>query len=149
MSYSTGEAIVLAILRNMERYNWQNTSRGDWKLLNSGVSETYAIIKPGFFSNAWESIGDGGLVLTTWRTIIEVWQRWVDDGPTITALEERVSEVIQKFDGYPTLDGTALIAFASGGGEMQQRWVKDGGPVWAVQEIYFDWQEEREITIAE
>jgi len=146
MSYSDGEAAVLELLRDMEQFDHRTVTRGDWKSLNSGAGNCYAIIRPGTFSNAPEAFGSS---ITTWRTTIELWQRWVDDSPTVIALEYLTHAVIAHVERYPTLNGAALIAQVAGGGEVQQRWIKDGGPQWAAQEIYIDWQEERYIDIAE
>ena len=148
MSYSTGEAALLAIIQAMPQFARLNAVRADWKPLNSGASGHYAVLKPGIFANAPQTLGDGATA-TQWRTIVEIWQRWVDDGPTVIALEELVQDVIEQVERYPSLDGTALMAWVAGGGEMQQRWLKEGGPMWAVWEVYVDWQEERYPDIAE
>lgn len=148
MSYSDGEAAILALLQAMPQFDRRNTARGDWKPLNSGQSDHYAILKPGIWANAQEALG-GGAAVTTWRTIIEVWQRWVDDGPTALALQALVAEVVDQLERYPALSGAALLAWVAGGGEMQQRWLKEGGPMWAVWEVYIDWQEERIISPVE
>ena len=148
MSYPTGEAKLLALIQGMAEFDRRNSARADWKLLNSGASDHYAILKPGPFINSSESLGSGSAV-TTWRTIVEMWQRWLDDGPTVLALEALVGAVIERLERFPSLEGVALMAGVSGGGEMQQRWLKEGGPGWAVQEVYVDWQEERFIDSAE
>ena len=57
--------------------------------------------------------------------------------------------VIEHLERYPSLDAAGLYAWISGGGEMQERWLKEGGPKWAVWEVYLDWQEERFIAAAE
>lgn len=148
MSYPTGEAAVLTLLQAMPEFDRRNAARADWKPLNSGASDHYAILKPGAFTNAQESIG-GEAAVTTWRTIIEVWQRWVDDGPTAVALQGLTQKVIEHIERYPSLGGEGLLAWVAGGGEMQQRWTKEGGPMWAVWEVYIDWQEERFISVNE
>lgn len=148
MSYLTGEAALLALIQAMPEFDRRNAARADWKPLSSGASDHYAVLKPGLFTNAQESIGAEATV-TTWRTIVEVWQRWVDDGPTAIALQELAQRVIEHLEGYPSLGGAALLAWVAGGGEMQQRWTKEGGPMWAVWEVYVDWQEERFISVAE
>lgn len=148
MSYPTGEGMVLTLLQGMDDFDRRNTARADWKPLNSGASDHYAVLKPGPFANVPETLGAGSAV-TTWRTVVEVWQRWVDDGPTVEALEALVGAVIEHLEQYPSLNGAALTAQVTGGSEMQQRWLKEGGPMWAVQEVYVDWQEERFIANAE
>lgn len=147
MSYSGGEQAILDQLREMRAFDRQNSSRGDWKPLNSGASDRYAVLRAGEFSV--ESDGLAGTSRIVWRTVIELWQRWKDDTPTIVALEDLVSEVIWHLERYPTLGGEALMARVSGGSEIQERWREKGGPGWAVQEVYIDWQEERFYDSAE
>lgn len=148
MSYSTGEAQIAELIQGATGFDRRNVARGDWKPLNSGRSDHYAIIRPGPFVNAPDTIGNGAAV-TTWRTVVEVWQRWVDDAPTAQSLQAHVQTVIEHLERYPSLDAAGLYAWISGGGEMQERWLKEGGPMWAVWEVYLDWQEERFIAAAE
>lgn len=147
MSYPTGEAALLAILQAMPQFTRANATRGDWKPLNSGASDHYAVLKPGAFSNLADGLS--GETVTTYRVVVEVWQRWVDDSPTLVALETLVGAVVGHVERYPTLAGAGLMATVAGGGEMQQRWLREGGPMWAVQEVYVDWQEERFYESAE
>ena len=148
MSYPTGEAKILELVQGMAAFDRRNSARADWKPLNSGMSDHYVVLKPGGFSNMPETLGAGSST-TTWRTVVEVWQRWVDDAPTVAALEELTQGVIEHLERYPSLDGAALLAWVAGGGEMSQRWLKEGGPMWAVWEVFIDWQEERFVTVAE
>ena len=147
MSYVTGEAAVAALLEQATAFNRHNVSRGDWKPLNSGASDHYAVLRPGEFSNVADGLS--GEALTTYRTIIEVWQRWKDDAPTVAALSGYVAAVVDRLERYPSLDGACLMARVGGGGEMSRRWLTEGGPLWAVQEVYCDWQEERFYSSAE
>lgn len=151
MSYPEGEAKLLLLLQGMSQFDRANTSRGDWKPLNSGASDHYAVLRPGPFVNEADSFGGlgGGEATTTWRTAVEVWQRWKDDAPTMLALEGLVSAVMLHLERYPTLGGVCQSAQVAGGSEMQRRWIEQGGPLWAVQEVYIDWQEERFISVAE
>lgn len=147
MSYAAGEERIAELLRAMRQFDRANVGRGDWKPLNSGASDHYAILKPG----AWTNSADGlnGEALTEYRTIIELWQRWVDDSPTVQALEALTQAVVEHLERYPSLDEMCLMARVAGGSDVQQRWLKEGGPVWAVQEVYLDWQEERFYVVAE
>lgn len=147
MSYGDGEANVLLRLQAMTQFGRTNATRGDWKPLNSGASDHYAVLRPGAFTMS--SDGLGGESLTLWRTVVEVWQRWKDDAPTLLALELLVSQVIGQLERYPQLGGAALMAQVAGGSEMSRRWLEQGGPLWAVQEVYIDWQEERFYSVAE
>lgn len=147
MSYSDGEGALLALLQAMPTFGRANASRGDWKPLNSGASDHYAILRPGEFSVVAEALG--GEVIVRWRTLIEIWQRWTDDTPTLLALEALVAAVIEHVERYPTLGGVSLMAQIAGGSELSRRRLEQGGPLWAVQEVYVDWQEERFYTAAE
>lgn len=144
MSYATGEAQIMAIIADMPDFRAGNVSRADWKPLNSGNAPHYAILKPGSWSNEPSSLS-AGAAITTWRTVIEVWRRWVDDAPTAAGLQELVGRLIDYLDRHPSLDGMALQGWVTGGSDMQQRWLREGGPMWAVWEVYIDWQEERFI----
>ena len=147
MSYSDGEAAILELVRALPNFGRSNATRGDWKPLNSGASAAYIVLRPGPFTVIAETLN--GESLRQWRTVIEVWQRWKDDTPTVVALEEHVSDVISHMEQHATLDGAALMANVAGGSEMQNRWLNQGGPQWAVQEVYIDWQEERFYSSAE
>lgn len=147
MSYAQGEAALLALIQAMPGYSRVNASRGDWKPLNSGASDHYTVLRPGAFTVATDGLG--GESLTAYRTVIEVWQRWKDDTPTLVALEGQVAAIVEHLERYPSLNGVALMAQVGGGSEMSRRWLEQGGPVWAVQEVYFDWQEERFYSSAE
>ena len=147
MSYSDGEAAILGLIRAMPAFDRANVSRGDWKPLNSGASDHYAVLKPGDFTVMAEALG--GEAIVQWRTVIEVWQRWKDDSPTLLALEGHVAAVIGHLERYPALGGVCLMARVAGGSELSRRWLEQGGPLWAVQEVYVDWQEERFYTSVE
>jgi hypothetical protein len=152
MSYSAVEALALTQVRAVSGYNTTNTSRGKWGILNSGKSTDgrYAILKPGPFVTAQGAMAAN---VNTWRTIIQVWRRYKDDGDTLTNLEADVELLRVRFAQYRKLaDTTNKISDASivGGGEVQERWTKGGnGPAWLMQEIYLDTQEFDEVTYAE
>lgn len=147
MSYSDGEAKALTLIQAMPQFGRANATRGDWKPLNSGASDHYVVLRPGAFAVVNEGLG--GESVRQWRTVVEVWQRWKDDSPTLLALETLVSQVVDHLERYPSLGGTTLMAAVTGGSEMQRRWLTEGGPLWAVQEVYIDWQEERFYEPAE
>lgn len=147
--YSDGEALVLAQLRNVSGFSASNTSRGKWKILNTGNSSFYGIVKPGAFSRSQSAMSAN---LTEWKTIIQVWQRYKDDGDTLTDLEENVENVINRFDQYRKLaDTTNLIidSFINEGKEVEEMWTKDGGLSWLKQELIVTWQEVQNVTYAE
>lgn len=143
MNYPHGEALIATLLDGMTEFATGTVTRQKWAVLNSGRAAQYAVLRPGAFS-----LGADGLGLSAgaqWRTVVELWQRWLDDGATTVALQELTMKVIDRLQQYPTLGdttGRVVWAFVTGGGEMLERWVTDRGPSWAVWEVYVDWREE-------
>lgn len=101
--YSDIEALWLARVRAISGYSDSNTSRGKWGILNSGASERYVIVKPGSRDRQMNSIGGGRL--ETSQTVIEVWQKYRDDGDTLTTLQTAVDTLLDALDRYPRLGG--------------------------------------------
>jgi hypothetical protein len=149
MSYSTGEALVLTQLQAVTGFSSSNTSRGKWGILNSGKDDNYGIIKPGSFSREESAMSANA---TEWKTVIQVWQRYKDDGVTLTNLEAHVDNIITRFDQYRKLadtTGTVIDSFIDTGGEAQEMWNKSGGLSWLKQEITVTWLEHSTIVYAE
>jgi len=149
MSYSAGEALILTQLQAVTGFSSTNTSRGKWGLLNKGVSNHYGIIKPGAFTREQSAMGANA---TLWTTIIQVWQRYKDDGDTMTDLETHVANIITRFDQYrkaADTTGTIIDVLINAGGEMQEMWNKDGGLSWLKQDITVTWLEHNNVTYAE
>ncbi len=84
MSYASGEAAVLSILRLHADYNDKNTSRGNWKILDSGAAAHYAVLRMGAATNEAHTTTSA---MTTWATEIMVYRRYIDDGPSAIALQ--------------------------------------------------------------
>lgn len=151
--YSEGEALALTVLRTVTGFtnvtDKINTSRGKWGILNSGASDHYGILRPGTFTRRQSAMSAN---TTTFQTIIEVWQRYVDDGDSMTNLEAYVKAVMNIFDQKRKLGdatNTILESFITDGREMTQQWNKDGALVWLKQELILEWQEFEEVTYAE
>lgn len=142
--YPDGEALVLTQLRSVTGFTSANTDRANWSLLNSGASDHYGIIKPGTFDEdpannfGWNN-----------RTIIQIWQRYVDDGTSATNLEAHVKNVKRRFVQYRKLGGTIEDSRVVGGSEMVERWNKDGALVWLSQDVVIEWKEQEIETYAE
>lgn len=149
MSYPAGEALILTALRNIAGSVWtsNNSSRGNWKILNSGKSSYYAVLKPGSFVTEFISISQ---TVTLWRTIIEVWQRYTTDGTSLENIEALSNGIIQRFNALKQLgDTTSTIqdSQCAGGGEIEERWKKGAdGPFWLKQNIIIEWKEEANVT---
>ena len=116
--YSDIEALWLTRVRAVAGFDANNTSRGDWNILNSGASEVYVILKPGSHSRdmlTWRNRQN------VWQTIIEMWQLYRNDGTTLTTLEANYNTLLAALDQYPRLGDT--------GNTVQQ------GQVTAVNEV--------------
>lgn len=149
MSYAAGEALALTVLQGATGFSSTNTARGKWGLLNSGLSDHYGILKPGEFVR---SQGAMSMNISTYQTIVQIWQRYVDDGSSLTNLEGHVDNVITYFDTKRKLGdsgGTIVDAFIDAGREVSERWNKDGALVWLSQDLIVTWQEHNQVTYAE
>jgi len=155
MDYSTGEALVLTQLRAVSGFtsatpDTVNTSRGKWGILNTGKSAFYGIIKPGPVATEWKTSSAKGW---DYSTLIQVWQRYKDDGTSLIDLEARVELIKARFDAYRKLgDTTGAIedSTVTALTEVQERWAKGGnGPSWLMQEITITWKEQTIVTFAE
>ena len=148
MSYGDGEALILTLIRLHADFDASNTARGNWKLLNSGNSAFYAILRPGVATFTTDSIGGlGGVVRTRsrhWRTEVMVYQRYVDDGTSLTNIEGHVSDLIDHIDQYPQLNDSSnivRIGEAVGMGELVEFPAR--APKWLLWPIFVDWTEEK------
>ena len=147
--YAAGEALALTALQSVTGFSSTNTSRGKWGLLNSGLSDHYGVLKPGEFER---SQGSMSMNISTFRTVIQIWQRYKDDGDSLTSLEAHVDNVLTYFDTKRKLgDGTGTIvdAFIAEAREVQEMWNKDGALFWLKQDVILTWQEHDVVTYAE
>ena len=150
MSYAAGEALILSKLREMAQFNENNSGlQGEgWRLLATGKSRYYAVLRPGAFTNEYDGVGRTH-VTTQWRTVIELWLQWTNTSVTTTDLQNLMDNTIRHLERFPFLDDDeTMYAEPSSGGEMQERQRIENGPLWAVWEVYCDWQEERNIDPA-
>jgi hypothetical protein len=151
--YSDGEALILTKLQSVTGFTNTtdkiNTSRGKWGILNSGANDHYGIIKPGAFTRTQ---GAMSMNISYFDTVIQVWQRYVDDGTSLTNLEGHVKNIINYFDIWRKAGdttGTIVDVFISGGGEVTEQWNKDGGLSWLKQDLTVTWQEHDNVSYGE
>ena len=142
MSYASGEAAVLSILRLHADYNDRNTSRGNWKILDSGAAANYAVLRMGAATNEAHTTTSA---MTTWATEIMVYRRYIDDGPSAIALQGDVQTLVEHLEKYPTLQGAVTDAQVTTIGAMENIRMDAGGPIWLRTIISLQWQEERDI----
>ena len=151
MSYPSGEALILTRLRAITGSVWTatNTSRGNWLMLNTGVSDHYAVLKMGAGTNDGMSFS---ATLRSYTTVIEVWQSYQDDGSSYTNMLGYWEAILDMFDQYRKLGdttGTVQDARCTRWDEIEERWTAGGGPRWLKQQFYIEWQEENTVTYAE
>ena len=144
MAYYTGETNILTTAKTSSYFDANNTSQGDWGVLDKGASRYYAIAKPGGDPGALEFITP--LVYqVTWITALEVWARYIDDGTSFSALSGVVNDLIAKFQNNRTLSGAASISTIVSITAPSYRW-SESGPSWIVQEINIRWLEQIQAT---
>lgn len=149
MAYPDGEALILTKLQSVTGFASTNTSRGKWDLLNSGISDHYGIMKPGEFDRMQ---GAMAMNISTFQTVIQVWQRYKDDGDSLTNLETHIKNIITYFDQWRKVadtTGTIVDAFIARGSEVTEQWNKDGGLSWLKQDLILIWQEHDVVTYGE
>ena len=149
MSYAAGETLALTVLQSVTGFASTNTSRGKWGILNSGASDHYGILKPGAFERTQ---GAMSMNISTFQTIVQVWQRYKDDGDTLTSLEAHVDNILAAFDAKRKIGdttGTIVDAFMGEGREVTERWAKDGALAWLSQDLVLTWQEHNNVTYSE
>jgi len=149
MGYSTGEALILTRVIACDNFDANNTSQANWKILNSGASDHYAILRPGTFDVEFDTICTYHI---NWNTVIEVWQRYTDETTSQTNLYARVADLFPIM-AYPKLgdSGGTILEWSTilGGEEPEEMWIKDGGPAWLRWKLTLAWKEQGEITYAE
>lgn len=146
MSYPAGEALILTALRAHANYSSDNTSRADWKVLNSGRAAFYVVIRMGETENAPLGFSSA---LTSWTTQLMIYQRYIDDGTTAENLQARVQEILEHMEKYNTLDdttGTVVDSQVSTIGAMEKIQMVERGPLYARSIMNIDWREQRNIT---
>jgi hypothetical protein len=149
MSYSAGEVLIEKQILQTAGYGINNVSRGNYNILSSGLSQFFAILRMGGEQDIeW-------ITPTTykanWMTVIEVWQRYVDDRDTVTNLYTNLQSIVTRLLTYKDLDDTAGIILdnhISMGDEPEEMYAKGGGISFLRMKIYFGWQEQQTITFA-
>lgn len=147
MSYSTGEALVFTLVKGCSNFSATNVSRANWKVLNSGASDHYAVLKPGkeivitwLTPNSYE---------TKWSTAIEVWQRYVDDGTTQANLYDRVGDIFAGLAAHSRLGDSGNNIQKSTIRKMAEPESMYKGKTleWMRWTVYVEWSEINTVTI--
>lgn len=123
-----------------------NSARGKWKMLNSGTSDHYAVLRAGAGANDFMTLSAS---LRSYTTVIEVWQSYMDDGTSYTNMLAYMEGILDQFDASRKLgDTTGAVqdARCTHWDEIEERWVRGGGPRWLKQNFYIEWKEENNVT---
>jgi hypothetical protein len=126
--YSDGEALLLAALQQHANYNDDNSSRGNWKLLNSGEAARYAVLRMGTFTVSVQSLGGLGANATAtehvlYNTEIILYRRYKDDGTSATDLQADVEMVrahMMTWRNIGDSSDTVIKSRITKGGPMQE-----------------------------
>lgn len=142
MSYTAGEALILTALRTVTGFTSTNTSRGNWQLLSKGTSDHYGIIRLGTASVTFVTVDR---FHATYNTVIELWQRYTDDGTSLTNLYEDLGNVLttlQPVHRILDITGGVIDAMIVAISEPEEMWQSGGGPAWLRLMITYQWIEE-------
>ena len=149
MGYGDGEALIKTRVIACNNFDAANVTRTDWLVLNSGVSDHYAILRPGSFRINWITLQT---YESKWTTVVELWQQYVSEMTTYTSLYASVADLMA-IQAYPKLGDTSGVvqktASFAGADEPKEMWTKDGGPKWIKWELRIEWDEETTVTFSE
>jgi hypothetical protein len=143
MTYATGQTAIYNRIIAHASFDANNTSESDWGILNTGNAAYYAILKPSPDPAPIEWI-TFTIYMIHWTTIVEVWQRYVDETTTQAALYGHTGQIIAQMQPYNRLTGNTIAhAEAVSVGTPTEEW-KSGakGPAWLKQEINIQWHEQ-------
>lgn len=149
MSYTHGQGLILELLLEMDEFTTLNAGiqRRGWRLFPTGNSPYYAILRRGPSSFDYDSLGRGSVQISH-RTVIELWQQWVNVTETTELIDDLADAIVEHLEQYPTLGDDDNISVAFPAGTSDTQWIIPEGqtePAWARLEVYVDWQEERII----
>jgi hypothetical protein len=151
VSYSSGEALALTRIRACTGFDTTNTSRSDWKILNGGKSDHYAVLHLGAFTQEWIS---PRVYKANWQTVIEIWQRYKDETTTPSNLYTHIANIMAGLAPYRKLGDTTNViedANTRSGGAIEEMWQRKNGagPQWLKWDLLLEWSEEVTVNYSE
>lgn len=148
MTYTSGEAAILTVLRADSNFDTTNTSRANWKLLNTGGSSggEYVILRPDESAIQWIT---PTTYIARYVTVAEVWQRYTTETDSFTNLYTAVANVMTALMPERKLNTTVTDATVRRIPAPEYRWIEEGGPMWLVQEVAIEWTEETTVTFTD
>lgn len=148
MSYSDGEALILAQIQKTDYFDTSNSSRYNWNVLNKSAQQ-YAILQPGAFKHS--SLGAGGSYQTVWTTVCEIWVPLKEYSRDMETLVDVRQAVIERFDAYRHAGDTTGtiqdVSVISGSEPVEMG--KRGRTSHIKQNLIIQWTEESVITLQE
>lgn len=147
MGYNECEALWLSLLRAMPEFDSNNTSRKDWKILNSGKSNYYAVLKKGEVVRERMAFSTD---VAHRQTIIELWVRYREDGTDAIQMDD-LTDAITNYVGSYRLGGDSVgtIQRAQIVEEREPQQTPANAPAWLFVELVGQMDDEEAITYAE
>ena len=142
MAYITGENLIVTVIKAHAKFDVTNVAQAKWTFLNKGKSDHHAILKSGGTTPVFIT---PTIYQSEHRTIIEVWQRYKNDGTSATNLYGYVGNVVTQIQDTELLgDAGGIIqnSTVESIGPVMEMWMSGGGPAWLKQEVTVLWYEQ-------
>jgi hypothetical protein len=147
MAYKTGEEAIYELVVDCDGFGIGNVSQADWKILNQGKGRHFAILRIAGGEFEWQSMS---AYRASWRTALELWQRYEDEYETQTKLYANLDNLLSGLMSKRHIDTTvnALDFAISEIGEVEEMWTSGGGPAFLRLIVMLDWSELTEVTFS-
>ncbi len=142
MTYIAGENLIATVIKAHANFSAANVAQAKWTFLNKGKSRHHVVIKSGGTTPVFIT---PTIYQSEHRTIIEVWVRYKDDGPTATTLYgfvDNVKDQIQNVEQLGDTGGIIQNSTVESIGPVMEMWMSGGGPAWLKQEVTVLWHEQ-------
>lgn len=132
----------------MSEFDTNNSSRGDFKILNSGASDHYAVLFKGEPATR-ERVGFRMNTIQQ-RTILRIYQRYVNDSTSQIALQDLIDDIKTAVNPYRVIgDASSTIQSATITEEREMMMEPANAPAWLYVELVGVCDEEEIISYAE
>jgi hypothetical protein len=145
MAYAEGSAKVLEIVRRLPQFSVENSSDSDWRVLSSGKSDVFVVLRRGEFETQWLA---PTLYLGRWQTIVEVWQLVMSESDDPGKLHAHHDAIVDELMKWPYLDGVADDSSVSGSGRPDYK-ALEGGLLFYYCEITVAWENQNKVQFVE
>lgn len=148
MNYYDGETLILERIRSLSNFGVDNSAQSNWRILATGASDHYAILRPRSFTIEGLTLAS---FLVIYETIIEIWQKYTSASEAVTELSYNVYKLFELL-AYPNLGQSANIlngVIVSGEEPETMSPVNSSGVDWLRQRVLLVWQVENLVTYQE